>query len=269
MVGEAKYPWHYFPLTGGFDLSEEAWDDEVESSHSASLEHLSMQHLSTTEVWVMAKKRTSWLVMSLFVMASLPVFGQWSARPDNNGSPGPNYIPEGTRFIVRLDDTLDTKKLQPGKHFKAKLAEDLVAPNGFSIPAGKKIKAHVSEIDRGVHGRILISFDEIETRHGWRPLVASVSDVPGEKGVKPVGPEGEIEKKGHDKKRMIETAAVGAAVGAVAGAAAAGGKGAGIGAAAGAGVGLGAGLLTDRDLKLDKGQQLELRLDRPLQVPQG
>jgi hypothetical protein len=26
-------------------------------------------------------------------------------------------------------------------------------------------------------------------------------------------------------------------------------------------------VLTDRDLKLNKGQQLELRLDRPLQIP--
>lgn len=32
-------------------------------------------------------------------------------------------------------------------------------------------------------------------------------------------------------------------------------------------VGLGAGILTDRDLKLEKGTQLELRLDRPLVVP--
>jgi hypothetical protein len=217
----------------------------------------------------MTMKPSAWLVLPLFLLASLPVFAQWSSRSENATNVGPNYIPEGTRFIVKLDDTLDTRKIQPGKHFKAKLAEDLVAPNGSIIPAGKKIKAHVSDIDRGLHGRIVISFDEIETRHGWRPLVASVSDVPGEKGVKPVGPEGEIERKGHDNKRMIETAAVGAAVGAAAGAAGGGGKGAGIGAAAGAGLGVGAALLIDRDLKLDKGQQLELRLDRPLQVPQA
>jgi len=216
----------------------------------------------------MAQKRSTWLVLPLFLLASLPVFAQFNSRPDDTSSVGPNYIPEGTRFMVKLDDTLDTAKLKPGKHFKAKLSEDLVTPSGLIIPAGKKIKAHVSDIDRGVHGRILISFDEIETRHGWRPLIASVSDVPGEKSMK-TGNEGEIERKGRDKKRMIETAAVGAAVGAAAGAATAGGKGAAIGAGAGAAVGVGAGLLIDRDLKLDKGQLLELRLDRPLQVPQA
>ena len=38
----------------------------------------------------------------------------------------PNVVQEGSTMIVRLDDTLDTRKLQPGKHFKAKLAEDMV-----------------------------------------------------------------------------------------------------------------------------------------------
>jgi outer membrane lipoprotein SlyB len=56
-------------------------------------------------------------------------------------------------------------------------------------------------------------------------------------------------------------------VGAVTGTVAGGSKGAIIGAAVGAGAGLGAGILTDRDLKLEKGTQLELRLDRPLVVP--
>jgi len=214
----------------------------------------------------MARKLLAKLIVPLFLLASLPGFAQFSSRPDDATKVAPNYIPEGTRFMAKLDDTLDTKKLEPGKKFKLKLSEDLTAPNGAVIPAGKKIKAHVSDVDRGMHGRILISFDEIETRHGWRPLIASVSDVPGEKIVK-TGPEGEIQKQGRDKRRMIETAAVGAAVGAAAGAAAGGGKGAGIGAGAGAAAGLGAGLLLDRDLKLEKGQQMELRLDRPLQVP--
>jgi hypothetical protein len=179
---------------------------------------------------------------------------------------GPNYIPDGTRFIIRMDDKLDTNNLQPGKHFKARLAEDLVAPNGQSIPRGKRIKGHVSSVDRGLHGRILLSFDEIETRHGWMPLIATVSDVPGEHSMK-TGEEGEIENKGADKRRVVEAAAVGAGVGAAAGAAAGGGKGAAIGAGVGAAGGGAAGLLLNRDLRLDKGQQLELRLDRPLQVP--
>ncbi len=195
-----------------------------------------------------------------FILAALPLFAQTGMGY------GPNYIPDGTRFIIRLEDKLDTSKLQPGKHFKAKLAEDLVAPNGQMIPRGKKIKGHVSTVDRGLHGQMMLSFDEIETQHGWMPLVATVSDIPGEHSMK-TGNEGEIQRKGADKKRTIETVAVGAGIGAVAGAAAGGGKGAAIGAGAGAAAGGLAGFLLNRDLKLDKGQQIELRLDRPLEVP--
>ena len=79
--------------------------------------------------------------------------------------------------------------------------------------------------------------------------------------------EGEIERKGTDPRRMVETAAVGAGLGAVAGAAAGGGKGAGIGAGAGAGLGALTGILTERNLRLEKNTVLEIRLDHPLKVP--
>ena len=53
-------------------------------------------------------------------------------------SVAPNVVQEGSTMIVRLDDTLDTRKLQPGKHFKAKLAEDMVGPTGaVLVPRGK------------------------------------------------------------------------------------------------------------------------------------
>ena len=214
-------------------------------------------------------RRLTWLFASVFLLGTLSAFGQFSTRPDDNGSPGPNYISEGTRFLVRLDDTLDTNKLQPGKKVKAKLAEDLVTPDGSVLRAGQKIRGHVSDVERGYHSRLILSFDEIETQHGWRPLIASVSDVPGEHGVNPVGEEGEIEHKGANKQRTIEDAAAGAAIGATAGVIGGGGRGAAIGAGAGAGAGVAAGLLLNRNVKLVKGQQLELRLDRPLQVPRA
>lgn len=210
-------------------------------------------------------KAGSWLGTCLLLAAS-SLWGQ-SRDPLIAPMAAPNAIPEGTTFLARLEDRLDTSKVQPGKHFKLKLAEDLISADGSTIPRGKKIKAHVSSIQQGLHARMLLSFDEIETRHGWMPLIATVTGVPGEHAVKTPNEEGEIERKGMSKRRMIETAAVGAAIGTVAGAAAGGGKGAGIGAGAGAGVGALAGLLTDRNLRLDKGTIFELRLDRALQVP--
>lgn len=177
-----------------------------------------------------------------------------------------NSLPEGTTFLVRLEDRLDTNKLQQGKRFKVKLGEDLIAPNGATISRGKKIKGHVSAVENGLHAGMLLSFDEIETNHGWVPLVATITGVPGEHAAK-TDEEGDIQRKGMNKKRMIETAAVGAGIGAIGGAAAGRGKGAGIGAGAGAGLGALAGVLTDRNLRLEKGTTLEVRLDRQLQVP--
>jgi hypothetical protein len=212
-------------------------------------------------------------LLALPAAAQNPAYGQsqqnqYPAQRPQPGYGAPNAIPEGTRFIAVLDDKLETKKLSPGKKFKMKLAEDLTSPNGQVIPRGKKIKGHVSSIDRGMRGRILLSFDEIETKHGWVPLTATVSGVPGEHGVdQTMGSEGEIQKRATDKRRAIEAAVIGAGVGAAAGAAAGGGKGAAIGAAAGGALGTGAGILTDRDFTLEKGTQLELTLDRQLQVP--
>jgi hypothetical protein len=223
--------------------------------------------------------------VSLFalVFASVLAFGQYrdsgSYPPQQypNSQQYPNapypsqasqsYVPEGTRFIAVLDDKLETNKAKPGKKFKAHLGEDLVAPNGTVIPHNAEIKGHVSQVEGGFRPMLLLSFDQIKSQHGWVPLAATVTGVPGEHGAKGGGPEGEIERAGVNKRRAIESAAAGAAVGAVAGTVIAGPHGAIIGAAVGGAGGLGTGMLTDRNLKLEKGTQLELRLDRQLFVP--
>jgi len=202
---------------------------------------------------------------SLCVLSAVMVIA--AAAQDPRPPLAPHTIPDGTTFLIRLEDKLDTSRLQPGKHFKAKVAEDLVGPDGAMIPRGKKIKGHVSSVDNGFHARLLLSFDEIETEHGWVPLIATVTDVPGERGIKRLDEEGEIERKGANKRREVERAGIGAGVGAAGGAVAGGGRGAAIGAGIGAVAGAVSGLFTDRRLRLEKGTTLELRLDHPLQVP--
>jgi hypothetical protein len=208
------------------------------------------------------RSRVLWSTLAMFV--AVPLFAQ---DPAIAPQAPPNAIPEGTRFLIRLNEKLDTRNLQAGKHFKAKLAEDLVAGNGTVIPRGKTIKGHVSSVEQGLHARVLLSFDEIDTGHGSMPLIATVTGVPGDHAVKEPGEEGELQRKGMSKEHEVEAVAVGAGIGAAAGAIKGGGKGAGIGAGAGAGVGAMAGLLSDHDLRLEKGTVLEVRLDHPLQIP--
>jgi outer membrane lipoprotein SlyB len=99
-------------------------------------------------------------------------------------------------------------------------------------------------------------------------LVGTITGVPGDPSIKSTGEEGELYRKGPDMKRVITNAAIGAGVGAASGAAAGGGKGAAVGAMAGAGLGSGSSLLFHgREMKLEEGTNLEVRLDRDLVVP--
>jgi hypothetical protein len=184
------------------------------------------------------------------------------------GAP-PNAIPDGSRFIIKLKDTLDTKKMEQGKHFKAELREDLVTPSGLLIPKGRSIKGHVGRFEHGFTGsKMQLALDEIETRNGWVPLIGTVTGVPGDPSIKATGEEGEVYRKGPDKRKVITDAAIGAAVGAASGSVAGGHKGAAVGAVAGAGLGTGASFLfKGGEMKLEKGTQLEVRLDRDLVVP--
>jgi hypothetical protein len=179
----------------------------------------------------------------------------------------PNEVPDGYRFLITLDEPLDTATVPRGKHFKALLREPIVAQNGQTIAGGYWVTGHVSEVQRGFNARLLLSFDEIQTPHGWIPLSATVVEIPSEHGLKPPGVEGQIERSPVDMRRTLEGAGVGAVVGASTGEAAGGSKGAAVGAATGAAAGAGVATLTDRNILLDKGAQLVLRLDRGLVLP--
>jgi len=61
---------------------------------------------------------------------------------------------------------LETQKIQQGKKFKLKLAEDLTTPSGLVIPRGRRSRRISATFNRGYRAQILMSFDEIETKHG-------------------------------------------------------------------------------------------------------
>ncbi len=177
-------------------------------------------------------------------------------------------VPSGTHFLVRLDDELNTGKHKVNKKFEAKTLEPLGTLNGTILPPGAKIRGHISRIEpAGLTGRarMWLTFDDIATRHGRLPIVAEVTSVPGDFGVKPgESKEGEIEARTSKGTRDLEAAAAGAAIGAAAGAAAHGGKGAAVGAATGGIAGFVASSGFGQELDLPKGTKLDLALDRPL-----
>jgi hypothetical protein len=178
-----------------------------------------------------------------------------------------NVVPQGTVFLIQLTDRLDTRTVKTGDHFRARLAEPLVAANGQTLDSGRKIKGHVSAVEPGLRTRILLSFEEIETAHGWVPLIATVTRVPGEHGLRQIGEEGEIGRQGMTKEQIAEAIVVGAGEGAAQGEKTGGKRGAATGAGNGAAAGAMSALEAGHDLVLDKGTALEIRLDRNLGVP--
>jgi hypothetical protein len=174
----------------------------------------------------------------------------------------------GTKFLVKLEDELNTKDTPEKKRFKVRTLEPLEAGSGIYLPAGAEISGHVSRVEpAGIAGRarLYLTFDEIHTRFGTLPIVADIADVPGDKSVK-VRPdhEGVIEGRTTTQQAAGQAAAEGAAIGAVHGVKDKNAKEAGEGALAGA---IAAYLMESgrgHELELVKGAKLELELGRAL-----
>jgi hypothetical protein len=199
-------------------------------------------------------------LIALFALVSISLFAQ-----DVPSNP-PNAIPQGTVVLIQLMDKLDTHSVKAGDHFNARLAEPVQATNGVTLNAGRKIHGHISAVEPGLNRRLLLSFDEIDTGHGWLPLIATVTGVPGEHGLKQIGEEGEIGRKGMSKEEIAEAVVVGAGEGAAAGAHHGGKRGAATGAGTGAADSAMTAFESGHDLILDKGTALEIRLDRNLML---
>jgi hypothetical protein len=179
-------------------------------------------------------------------------------------------VPNGTRFLVKLDDRLSTRKDKVGKKFDLKTLEPLIADNGVVLPPGTRIRGHISRVEPAAftgRARLWLSFDEINTKQGKLPIVAHVLSVPEEHSVKSEeSKEGEIEARTSKGREEVEAAAAGAAIGAVVGSTAKGGKGAGWGAVIGGATGFLVASGMGQELELQKGTKLELELSRPLYV---
>jgi hypothetical protein len=181
-------------------------------------------------------------------LASLILGGGMLFAQNHSFAPFPsassNEIPEGKTVLIRLAQRLETRSARPGQRFKASLAEDLIAPNGNMIPRGSAIRGHISRASEGLHPRLLLSFDGVQSQRGWEPLIASVTGVPGEHGVKD-DDDGSIEAASHTSKSnsdIDDRPSPWSRIGGV------------------------AGFFADKSVRLEKGAILEIRLDHAIQL---
>jgi hypothetical protein len=178
-------------------------------------------------------------------------------------------VAPGTKFLVRLEDELETHEVRENCRFKVTTLEPLEAGSGIYLPPGAVIRGHVSRVESaGIAGRakIWLTFDDLRTKFGELPIVAEVVGVPGDHSVKTGGPdrEGLIEGRSSTQQSAAEAAAAGAALAAVKGVKDKDKKEVAAGAAAGA---LAAYLMESgrgHEIDLVKGAKLELELQRAL-----
>jgi hypothetical protein len=202
--------------------------------------------------------------------AVAPVLAQDQQTPPADQAAAPYLVPTGTRFLVSLQDVLCTKEDKAGKHFRARTLEPLTAPDGSVLPVGAEVRGHIDKVQPAAktgRARIWLTFDDIETPQGRRPLVAELIDAPGVHSLRVVyDHEGEIETPTSKREREAEAAAMGAIAGAAPGVAAHNSKDAAIGAATGAVTAFLATSGLGQELTIAKDTKLELVLARPLNL---
>lgn len=206
---------------------------------------------------------------TLLVIAGVPTYSQDHPNgQDPSGQSAPSTYSSGTRFLVALDDTLSTKDDKHGKEFRVTTLEPVETGDGGIIPDGAVIRGHIDKVEaahQAGRGRLWLTFDDIKTPHGWAPIVAIVSDVPGVHSVKVnYGREGEIEARTSNRQEEAEAAAAGAFVGATPGVVNHNAKAAALGGAAGAATAFMVASGLGQDVALEKRTKLELTLDRPV-----
>ncbi len=180
-------------------------------------------------------------------------------------------VAEGTKIAFALDEALSTKTHRAGDSFSGVVSQPVQIGGRVIIPEGSVVRGSVARSKRAgrIRGRaeMDLRLEQLELPDGQVfDLVATLTEL-DESEKETVGEEGEITGQG-SKKRDAATigggAGIGAAIGAIAGG---GGKGSATGAGVGAAAGTAAVLLTrGRDIKLERGSELALQLDRAITV---
>jgi hypothetical protein len=136
-------------------------------------------------------------------------------------------IPSGALVRVRINQSLDSGRTQPGAAFDGVVVNDVVADGAVAIPRGATIQGTVVDAKKSgaLSGRGELSLALTQVTLGGRSYPV-VSDVWGH-------------HSGDKTTETVNKTVIGGAIGALIGAAADGGQGAAIGAGVGGALGLG------------------------------
>ena len=192
-----------------------------------------------------------------------------AADGQRHGFPAEAFaVAPGTRFLVQMEDDLNTGETRSRTHFRVRTLEPLEADRGIYLPAGAEIQAHVSRVQPAEiagRARIWLTFDVVKTHFGPLPIVANVISIPGDHSLQVRDhAEGIVEEKNSTEDAALKAAGEAAGRGALPGVKHKNAKEAAEGAAVAA---LAAYMLEagrGHELSIPKGAKLELELERSL-----
>jgi hypothetical protein len=162
-------------------------------------------------------------------------------------------VPEGTRLVIRMTDSVDTGRNRAGAIFTAELQTNLQVGSDVLAPAGTVVHGRVANV-RGA-GRAVgrsdlqLELTDIVINGTKFPIVSSDYSVQGGRA------------SGETAGRLLRGVGLGAAVGAFSGEA---GRGAGIGATTAA---AGSVMTRGQQINIPRGTLLEFRLEQPASLP--
>lgn len=221
------------------------------------------QTITVTSVYDKINSTPDWSAANTYNPSNGTGYGTGS---NTGGSSDGNFIvPNGTRIVGTLDNTLSTKTVNEGDRFTMRV----ISPAQYS---GAVITGYVSNTQRSgrVTGRanMALNFEEIRLRNGQTYRFAGAAEevrLPNGERIN-VSNEGEVRESNQGTKTAVRSG-IGAAIGAIIGAVAGGGSGAAVGAAVGAGAGAGSVLIQGRDdLNLTQGTEFVITATAPQNV---
>ena len=187
-------------------------------------------------------------------LAAQPALAQSSeaSAPTQVNSSSPGVVPTGQELDVQLQMPLDSETANVEDRFETTTVVDLTQDGRVLVPAGAVIRGVVQSVDRASRtdrtGELTLAFDELVIQGKSYPIRALATDVLKSEGLK--GEAGRI--------------AAGAGVGAIVGGILGGTKGALAGILIGAG---GTIVATEgKDVELEPGTTLRIRLQEPVNV---
>ena len=170
------------------------------------------------------------------------------ATPPPPPAPKKVTVPSGTPLAIRLVDSIDSEKAQPGQTFRATLDSPLPSDGDVAVPSGYDVKGHIEDVKSA--GKF----------KGQSLLVLQLDSI--SVSGKPYGIDADpYRRQGSNRTtNTAEKVGGGAVVGAILGGIIGGGKGAVIGLILGGAAGVGSVYVEgNKDLILDPGTEMVIR----------